>query len=223
MKNIIFWATFIVASATSLSAQESKPSKIGWFITPEVGAMFLDNSIGKTVGTSFGLTFWKERIKVGIMGYGRPGPLNSTTFDVTPYQNQTYKGQSTLKLRSDWGLIGGFIAPTFKINKLEIDIPISYGVGIGGFYLHGDDRKTPDGARVSVWEDKLFDGEDASAGGWTEFGARVFFPTKNKGVKWGAGVHYTIISGWKTFADPQGDTYNNKLRVSVFANFGSYR
>ncbi len=37
------------------------------------------------------------------------------------------------------------------------------GYGGFGFYLHGDDRKTPDGRRVSEWEDELLDGRDADA------------------------------------------------------------
>lgn len=221
MKKILI-ASCLLVWATFLTAQESKPSKIGWFITPEVGVMFLENHVGKTIGASFGVKLWKDRLKVGIISYGRPGPINSYTVDTKLSENQTYLGKSSVKLRADWGVIGAFIAPTFKFKKFELDLPIGYGVGAGGFYLHGDDRKTPDGARVSVWEDKLFKGEDAAAGGWTEFGARVFFPSKIKGMSFGGGVHYTLISGWKTFADPSGDFYNQRVRVNLFVNFGSH-
>jgi hypothetical protein len=96
------------------------------------------------------------------------------------------------------------------------------GGGAGGFYLVGEDRKTPDGARVSVWENKLFNGEDAGFGGLAEVGVRAMFPTKIKGIGIGAGVHYTMVSGWKTLVDPNSDFYNNKLRASVFVNFGSH-
>jgi hypothetical protein len=71
------------------------------------------------------------------------------------------------------------IAPTFKIKNVEIDVPISYGMAGGGFYLVGDDRKTPDGARVSELENKLMNGEDAASGSWLEFGERIF-PYQNK-------------------------------------------
>jgi hypothetical protein len=223
MKKVIFAIILIAFISSSICAQDSStPPKIGWFVTPDVGVMFLGGSVGKSVGTSFGIKLWKNRLKVGVLAYGRPGPINSATFETTPYQNQTYKGQSKLKLRSDWGVIGGFIAPSFKVGKTEIDIPIAYGLGIGGFYLHGDDRKTPDGSRVSVWEDKLFNGEDATAGTVTDIGARVFFPTKINGVRYGMGVHYTMVSGWKPFADPSGDLYNNRFRVSLLADFGSF-
>jgi hypothetical protein len=223
MKKIIYIFFVSVLFTLSLNAQDTlKKKKIGWFVTPEVGAMFLDNHAGNTVGASFGVKVWKNRIKIGIHGYGRSGPINSQTFTKEAYNGQTYKGSSTLTMRSDWGTVGLLIAPTFKIRNVEIDIPINYGVGIGGFYLFGEDRKTPDGQRVSVWEDKLMNGEDAAVGSWTEFGVRGFFPTKIKGLQFGAGVHYTLITGWKTFYDPTGEFYNNKLRASLFINFGSH-
>ena len=43
-----------------------------------------------------------------------------------------------------------------------------------------------------------------------------------KWLKEWAGVHYTMVQGWKTFYDPTGDLYNKKLRASIFVNFGSY-
>jgi hypothetical protein len=220
----IFLAILIIATTSNAFSQEtaSKPPKTGWFITPEVGGMFLESHVGKSVGFSFGFKFWKERIKVGFLSYGRSGPINDATFPTTFYNNQTYKGKTSANLRADWGTFALMVAPTFKIKKVEIDVPISFGGGAGGFYLHGDDRKTPDGDRVSVWEDKLFNGEDAALGALTEFGVRAFFPTKIKGLQFGAGVHYTMISGWKTLVDPKGDFYNNKLRASLFVNFGSH-
>lgn len=184
--------------------------------------MFLDGSVGNTFGLSGGIKIWKNRLKLGIMAYGRPGPTNSATYDAKLLNGQTYKGQSTLKLRADWGAFGGMIAPTFTIRNVEVDVPVSFGAGVGGFYLVGDDRKTPDGARVSVWEDKLFKGEDAALGSLTEFGVRAFFPTKVNGMTIGAGLHYTMISGWKTYYDPTGEFYNGKLRASLVLNFGSY-
>ena len=223
MKSLII-AIVIVATTTYAFSQEITPkkSKVGWFLTPEVGAMFLDGSVGNTFGISGGVKVWKNRLKLGIMAYSRSCPTNSATFNAKLPPGQTYKGQSTLKLRADWGAFGGMIAPTFKVKNVEIDVPISFGGGIGGFYLVGDDRKTPDGARVSVWEDKLFKGEDAAFGSLTEFGVRAFFPTKVKGMTMGAGLHYTLISGWKTYYDPTGDFYNNKLRASLVINFGSH-
>ena len=223
MKHIIYTISLALLSIISLNAQDSlRTKKIGWFITPEIGAMFLEDHVGNTVGASFGMKVWKNRLKIGINAYGRSGPINPKTFTVEAYNGQTYKGSSTLKLRADYGTIGIMIAPTFKLKNVEIDVPISYGMGGGGFYLVGDDRNTPDGARVSEWENKLMNGEDAASGSWLEFGVRGFFPTKIKGIQFGAGIHYSMVQGWKTFYDPTGEFYNNKFRASLFMNFGSH-
>jgi hypothetical protein len=223
MKNILF-AIILIAITNNTFSQDlaTKPPKIGWFITPEVSGMFLKDHVGKAVGFSFGFKFWKERLKVGFMAYGRSGPINATTFNTKFYNNQTYKGKSTADVRADWGTFGLLLAPTFKLKNMEIDVPIMLGGGAGGFYLYGDDRKTPDGDRVSVWENKLFNGEDAGFGGLAEIGTRVSFPTKIKGISFGGGLHYTMVSGWKTMVDPSGEFFNNKLRASLFINFGSH-
>ncbi len=217
--------TLMVALSTmfTLNAQEkSQTNRIGWFITPEIGAMFLEDHIGNSVGASFGMKIWKNRLKVGINAYGRSGPINPKTFTVEAYNGLIYKGSSALTLRADYGTIGLMISPTFKVKNVEIDVPISYGMGGGGFYLVGDDRNTPDGARVSEWENRLMNGEDAASGSWLEFGVRGFFPAKIKGIQVGAGVHYSMVQGWKTYYDPSGEFYNNKFRASLFVNFGSY-
>jgi hypothetical protein len=223
MKHIIYTISLALLSIISLNAQDSlRTKKIGWFITPEIGAMFLEDHIGNAVGASFGIKVWKDRLKIGINAYGRSGPINPKTFTVEAYNGQTYKGNRTLRLRADYGTLGLMIAPTFNIKKMQIDVPISYGMAGGGFYLVGEDRKTPDGARVSEWENKLMNGEDAASGSWLEFGVRGFFPTKIKGIQVGAGVHYSMVQGWKTYYDPSGEFYNNKFRASMFVNFGSY-
>jgi hypothetical protein len=221
MKNI-FLAIIMIAIGNNTFAQEvGQPTKgAKWFVTPEVSTMFLKDHVGKAVGFSFGYKVWKERLKIGFISYGRSGPINSATFETKFYNNQTYKGKSTTNVRADWGTFGLLLAPNFKIRNIELDVPIMLGGGAGGFYLHGEDRKTPDGDRVSVWENKLFNGEDASFGGLAEIGTRAFFPSKIKGVSFGAGVHYTMTSGWKTSVDPTGNFYNNKLRVSLFMNIG---
>ena len=223
MKKNILTLIFVLSVVISIKAQDvSRSNKTGWFITPEIGAMFLEDHIGNSVGASFGMKLWQNRLKIGVNAYGRSGPINPKTFKVEAYNGQIYKGSSTLTLRADYGTIGLMIAPTFKVKNIEIDVPISYGMGGGGFYLVGDDRNTPDGARVSEWENKLMNGEDAASGSWLEFGVRGFFPTKIEGIQVGAGVHYSMVQGWKTYYDPSGEFYSNKFRASLFVNFGSY-
>jgi hypothetical protein len=223
MKKNVLTLTVALSAVFTTNAQDvPKSNQIGWFITPEVGVMFLEDHVGNSVGASFGMKLWKNRLKIGINAYGRSGPINPKTFTVEAYNGQIYKGSSTLTLRADYGTIGLMIAPTFKVKNVEIDVPVSYGMGGGGFYLVGDDRNTPDGVRVSEWENKLMNGEDAASGSWMEFGVRGFFPSKINGIQVGAGVHYSIVQGWKTYYDPSGEFYNNKLRASLFVNFGSY-
>jgi hypothetical protein len=216
MKNIfaIILLTLIVNS--DCFAQEKK---VGWFITPEFGAMLLDDHVGYTSGASLGITLWKNRIKLGIYTYGRSGPINPQTFTVEASAGQTYKGSSTLTLRADQLSFGGFIAPTFSINNWDIDVPLSIGTMGAGFYFAGDDRITPDGARVSVWEDKLMDGKDAGFGNYFDFGLRCFIPSKNPDIKFGVGMHYTMVNGWSTYYDPTGEFYNNKFRFTLSVNF----
>lgn len=213
----------VTYSQSEKSANEVKAKKIGWYVTPEVGAMFLENHVGTTVGLQMGLRLFKDRLKVGYFFYGRSGPINSKTFATDLQPGVTYKGKSQVHLRADHGAFGLMIAPAFRLpnSRVEIDVPIMIGSIGAGFYLAGDDRKTPDGARVSEWENKLFDGKDAAFAGLTEVGIRALVPAKNPAVKFGFGLHYTMVSGWETYYDPTGDFYNNKFRSSLFIQFGN--
>jgi hypothetical protein len=231
MKLHITFFIFIVTSVSgwAQSHQEnntkSSTSKVGWYIAPEMSAMFLDSHVGKALGFQMGLQFFKDRLKVGYFIYARSGPINNETFTTDLQEGVTYKGKSQLQLRADHGAFGLMIAPSFKLpnSKIEIDVPIMIGSVAAGFYLADDDRKTPDGRRVSEWENELFDEQDASFGGLTEFGVRAFFPTKNPSVKIGIGIQYTLVSDLKTYYDPNGDFYNNKFRTSLLIQFGSPR
>ncbi len=217
--------TSVLGMAQTINEKNTKgtSSKIGWYISPEVSALFLDDHVGKAIGFQMGFRFLKDQLKLGFFGYGRSGPINDETFTVDLMQGVTYKGKTQLQLRADHGAFGLMIAPSFKIpnTKIEIDMPILVGSVAGGFYLAGDDRNTPDGRRVSEWENELFDGKDASFSGLTEFGLRILFPTKNPSVKIGLGLQYTMATKLKTYYDPTGDFYNNKLRTSLFIQFGS--
>ncbi len=220
MKNILL-ITLLILTQILAKAQDNPQPKIGWFITPEVGTMFLEGHVGKTVGASFGVQLFKNHLKVGILNYGRSGPINGATFTTPAFNELVYKGKNQLTLRADHGAFGLLVAPSFNIKNVGFDIPVMVGMVGGGFYLFGKDRETPDGRRVSEWENELMDGRDASFGSALEFGLRSFFPTKIAGIRWGVGLHYTTTQGWETYYDPSGEFYNNKLRASVFVHFGS--
>lgn len=221
MKTTLAMVCLLLATSLHAQDQKAKPAKVGWFVTPEVGTMFLGNHIGKTVGTSLGVKIWKNRLKVGAFVYGRSGPINGATFATTLPEGTTYKGQSRLNLRADHGMFGLLIAPMFRLKAIEVDVPIMIGMLGAGFYLAGDDRETPDGARVSEWENKLFAGGDAAFVNAMDVGLRAFIPTKIKGVRVGVGLHYSRAPGLETYYDPAGDFYNNRLRASLSVNFSS--
>ena len=219
----IFIFLFAIGLSFSINGQSESRSKIGWFINPEVGGILHTNPshFGTTLGGALGVKLFKERLKVGWQMYGRPGPINPQEFVVTPSDGQTYKGQETITIRADHGAAGIFLAPVFKIQKIKIEIPVAIGQMGAGFYLTGEDRETPDRARVSGWEDKLMDGRDAGFSTWYEFGARVFVPLKHDNLGLGAGVHYMIAPNWETYADPSGELYNNRIRVALVLAFES--
>lgn len=217
--SLIFSFLFYTAS---IVAQDATPkAKVGWFVSPEVGGIFHPDHVGLTVGASMGVKLFKDHLKVGIQAYSRSGPINGQEFFVEASNGQVYRGSSTLRLRADHASFGVFLAPGFSIKKVQLDFPIAAGILGAGFYFTGDDRKTPDGARVSVWEDKLMDGRDAGFSPWIEFGARVFFPLKNEHIALGAGLHYTLAPGWSSYYDPVGNFYNNNLRFSLIVQFES--
>jgi hypothetical protein len=221
----IFVTTLGYAQVQNTDALQIKKSSVNWYVAPEIGAMFLHSHVGKTVGLQMGFRLFKDKLKIGYFFYGRSGPINNKTFATDLQPGVTYKGKSQLQLRGDHGAFGIMIAPRFKLpnSKVEFDVPVMIGSVIAGFYLAGDDRKTPDERRVSEWENELFQENDAAGAGLTEIGLRALFPTKNPSVTIGVGVHYTMVSDLKTYYDPSGEFYANKLRTSLFIQFGNIR
>lgn len=216
---ISFLAGMLTLSVSFGQVEKKKP--IGWFISPEIGTIFHDDHIGRTVGASMGLKLFDDRLKIGIFNVGRSGPINPATFNIAASNGQTYKGSPELKLRADQASFGLMIAPTFDLGKLKLDIPVNLGLMGAGFYLTGEDRETPDGRRVSEWENQLMDGQDADFGNWMEIGLRSFFPLKNEAMSLGVGLHYSRVSNWSTYYDPEGDFYNGNLRLSIILQFES--
>ncbi len=221
MKQFTIFLSFFLLSASLVLAQAPEKSKVGWFISPEVGGILHSDHLGNTVGASFGVKLWQNRLKVGILGYGRSGPINPQEFTVETSTGESYRGSNVLRLRADHGAFGLMIAPSFSLRKIHMDIPIVLGQLGAGFYLLGEDRNTPDGRRVSEWENQLMDGRDAGFANMLEVGVRAFVPLSNEHISLGAGLHYTMAPGWETYYDPSGDFYNNRLRFSLIVNFES--
>ncbi|MGB3544867.1 hypothetical protein [Rubrivirga sp.] len=178
--------------------------------------MFLPGHVGRAVGVEGGAVI-AGRVKIGVVTYGRSGPINPDTFPTALPDGLTYRGQSTLDLRADHGYTGVVVAPNVTLSDaVTVEVPLSVGfVGVG-FYR--DDRVTLDGRRVSAWENGLFEDGDVGFGLATEGGLRASFALR-PGVRLTGGVLYTRLSGWETFARPL-DFYDG-LSTQVGLSFGT--
>ncbi|MEO1804950.1 MAG: hypothetical protein AAFU33_09075 [Bacteroidota bacterium] len=193
--------------------------KVKWYFAPEASGMIHDDHLGRAVGLQAGVSLFKERLQVGFVYVGRSGPINPHTETLTLPEGTDYKGQSVLQVRADHALTGLVISPQFQLSPtLTLDIPIILGTLGAGFFLTDEDRLTPDGRRVSEWENELMGNQDASFGIAFEGGIRVRKQLR-EGISAGIGVHYAQSSGWDTFIG--GTDYYNVPRVSIFFLFGN--
>lgn len=201
-----------------LSAQSSSAPKVGWYVSPEYSTLLHQDHIGHAVGFQTGVRILKNRLQVGFFYYGRSGPINGQTFSLDLPDGETYKGQSTIQLRADQAAFGLHLAPQFKLGEnWNLDIPIMIGQMGAGFYLFGDDRNTPDGRRVSVWENELMEGVDAGFSLHLEGGVR-FKRQIQEHARLMLGLHYAYAPSWETFVG--GTTFYNVPRISLGVEFG---
>ena len=63
-KNVLTLIVALSAVFTTNAQDVPKSNQIGWYITPEVGLMFLEDHVGNSVGASFGMKLWKNRLKI---------------------------------------------------------------------------------------------------------------------------------------------------------------
>jgi hypothetical protein len=201
------------------SGAESDSVLIGGFVDLEWRAMWIGGHSSHGPGFAAGVTFWDGFLRVGLAGVGRPGPMNPATFDVQLGAGQEYKGQSQLSLRSDGAFMGGHLGLAFEIPHAEwlsIAIPVTLGFGGFGFYLTGSDRETPDGARVSEWEDKLFADKDSYLGFVVDVGLRL--GVEVPGATWlrpYVGVYYTAVPGFETVVRNGYDGFSMSLGIEL--------
>lgn len=150
-------------------------------------------------GPGFGIAFGvlDDHLRFGLHGFARPGPWNPQTFTITP--DQPYKGAETLELRSDGGVLGPSITVGTDLGEaFRIDVGAMVGYGGFGFYLVGDDRKTPDGRLPSAWENELMDGRDSSLGIGVDVGPRLTWAASEH-LRPYVAVRYTSILGYDAF------------------------
>lgn len=193
-----------------------------WFFAPEFSLLNHSNHTAKAVGFQTGVSFWKDRLQGGFFYYGRSGPINNHTETLFLPEGSEYKGQSEVKMGVDHGAFGLFIAPQFRLAKgrLTMDAPIGFGQMGAGFYLKGEDRNTPDGRRVSEWENELMGGVDAGFGWVVDGGLRLRTRLDKSGsIEGGLGIHYTRTIGWGAYL--VDSDYYNLPRFSLFLRFGN--
>ena len=198
---------------------QSEQEKIGFYFQPFYSGMFLENHMGNSVGFNMGLTSKNKKWEFGIRYYGRSGPINDNqTYELVLPEGTSYKGKSILNLAADHGYGGLEIAYNLSLGSesLSLRIPLSVGQVGAGFYLLGEDRETPDGRRVNVWEDELQDGTDAGFGIASELGVQLLYQLspKMKNFKILTGAHYMNTYGYESFLGGD-DFYNNRLRVDL--------
>lgn len=122
--------------------------------------------------TSFGASL--GRLSGGFSAVYRPSGWSSSRLPYALPDGQRYKGQDTLLLGQHFGWFGLTLAVTpVEAGRFALDLPLTFGYGFLGTPMMGDDRDTPDGRRVSAWEDELLDGQDFTGAPLAEAGLRA--------------------------------------------------
>ena len=199
------------------SSPAEHPGTIGGFVTLEWRAMTLAGHFSHGPGFSAGVRLFDGLLRVGIAGFARPGPINPETFEITPAGGMTYKGQNQLSLRSDGAFVGLLLESELAmpgLPALKIIPTVTLGNAGFGFYLTGDDRDTPDGRRVSVWEDELQDGKDAGVAFGIEPGVRIAYRPASAFVSPYVAVRYLYLLGYEAFAENSYDGFSFSAGVA---------
>ncbi len=210
----------LLAGVRSANAAEpNSAASIDGFVDLEWRVMTLGGHVSHGPGFAAGISLLEGQLRVGIAGLNRPGPWNPATFDVELAGDTTYRGKRSLSLRSDGAMAGPQLALAFAVPKvpwLAVTLPFTVGYGGFGFYLHGDDRVTPDGRRVSVWENELFDGRDSFLGWVLDGGVRLnFVPARTPWLRPYVGVYYTAVPGFDTIVRGSYSGFSGALGLEL--------
>jgi len=152
------------------------PSSVGVFVASEWRALGLAEHLSHGPAFAAGVSLFGRHLKLGLVAVTRPGALNGETFPTSTVGGKTYRGRQRFDLRSDGGFIGVLVAPSFELPfapRVSVEVPFAIGQSAYGFYLPGNERATPDGRRVSAWENELFGGKDSSPALGIEAGLKV--------------------------------------------------
>jgi hypothetical protein len=191
-----------LAVTRNAHAQE-RPRGASFFAGFDYRAMYLADAPSHGFGVQAGALLANGHLKVGFYAFFRPGPINPATVTVTAAGGRSYRGSNQLTLRSDGAFLGLFVAPVIPLGngRLVLEFPVAAGMSAFGYYLTGADRDTPDGRRVSAWENELQDGRDSSFALGMEAGVRLSMRVPgSEGVLPYVGVHGHHAFGFDTYA-----------------------
>ncbi len=175
--------------------------------------MFMAEHVSHGPGFGFAVGLFGDHLRIGLHGFARPGPMNPATFALE--LDESYKEMSALSLRSDGGLLGPSVQIGTDVGqRFRADLGATLGYGGFGFYLVGEDRKTPDGRLPSAWEDELMDGRDSSLGLGLDVGPRFSWRVSASVAPYVA-ARYTTIFGYDAFLKPDYDGVSVGLGISV--------
>jgi hypothetical protein len=209
----------VVLTTTSSSWATEPPARanVGAFVDLEWRGFAMGGHLSHGPAFAGGVSLWGDHVRVGLAGLGRPGPWNPATFDARLPNGETYKGQRVLSLRSDGGMFGVHVAAALPIaEQITLTVPATLGYGGFGFYLHGEDRNTPDGRRVSEWENELFDGKDSYLGVVLDAGARLHWrPTPTPWLRPYLAGYYTTVPNYTTLVRNDYSGFSFALGIEV--------
>ena len=205
-------------SALEAPSPTQPAASVGAFVTLEWRAMAIGGHASHGPGLSAGVRLFDGALRIGLTGFARPGPFNPKTFDITPAGGATYRGQEQVSLRSDGGFFGLLLEselPWPGLPQLRIVPSVALGNAAFGFYLTGDDRETPDGRRVSAWEDELQDGKDAGVAFAIEPGVRVSWMPNGSFIGPYVAARYLVLVGYDAFALNNYDGFSAALGAEM--------
>ncbi|MCK6515045.1 hypothetical protein L6R46_08330 [Myxococcota bacterium] len=164
----------LIASLIPLIAAWSGPAHAGAFVSLEWRGYAMAEHLSHGPAFAAGASLWDDHLRIGLAGTARPGPMNPHTFNFD-VPSGDYKGQETLQLRSDGAVTGLTVSPGLDVadGRLHLELPMMLGYGGYGFYLHGEDRVTPDGRKPSAWENELLAEADSAFGVAANVGLRA--------------------------------------------------
>lgn len=198
---------------------EEGPRTVGMFASLDWRAMALGDHLSHGPGFSAGVIVLDGLLKLGVAGFNRPGPINGETFSVKTSSGEAYKGSDTLNLRSDGGVVGLLVGLHLPVTEsFALEVPLTLGQAAFGFYLTDEDRETPDGRRVSEWENELMDGRDASFALGVDAGLKaVYTPQTVPWMRPHVGIFYTAAPGYDAYAKGDYSGFSVAAGVEVGA------